>query len=301
MSHAAMKSKFDAIVAFAEIEKFIDTPVKHYSSGMYMRLAFSVAAHLEPEVLLLDEVLAVGDAAFQQKSQARMEQIIRQGCTLLLVSHNVHAIASLCDRALFLDEGMLCSDGPARQVIEEYLAKKTPQSSDAGECTWPDPEQAPGSENVRLHAVRILSEGRVTSRVDVRAPLRVEVEYRNFLPDAHIYTSIHLHEKSGVGVFASANLPSLNLGADDWHGKPQPVGLYRSVCTIPANLLNESRYSVSIFIVANMARHEIIAHHVIAFHTYDGNSDREIQGVVMGVVRPRLDWQTELLHEPRGD
>ncbi len=295
MSRGDMKSKLDAIVAFAEIEKFIDTPVKHYSSGMYMRLAFSVAAHVEPEILLLDEVLAVGDAAFQQKSQARMEEIIRQGCTLLFVSHNVHAIANLCSRALFLDEGMLRGDGPAREVIEHYLATKTPHTADAGECSWPDPQQAPGSENVRLHAVRILSDGRVMSRVDVRAPVQIEVEYRNLLPGAHIYTSIHLHEKSGVGVLSSANLPSLNLGADGWHGKPQPTGLYRSVCTIPPNLLNESRYSVSIFIVANMARHEVIAHHVIAFHTYDGSPDREYHGTVMGVVRPRLDWQTEYL------
>lgn len=299
MSRADMRSKFDAIVAFAEIEKFIDTPVKHYSSGMYMRLAFSVAAHLDPEILLLDEVLAVGDAAFQQKSQARMEQIIRQGCTLLLVSHNMHAIGTLCSRALFLDEGMLCGDGPAREVIGDYLAKKTPQIGDDGECSWPDPSQAPGSENVRLHAVRILSEDRVTSRVDVQAPVRIEVEYWNFVPDTHIYTSIHLHEKTGIGVLASANFPSLNLGADDWHGKPQPAGLYRSVCTIPANLLNETRYSVSIFIVANMARHEVIANHIIGFQTYDGNSEREYQGTVMGVVRPRLEWQTELLDDPR--
>ena len=297
MSRGDMKAKFDAIVAFAGIEKFIDTPVKHYSSGMYMRLAFSVAAHVEPEILLLDEVLAVGDAAFQQKSQARMEEIIRQGCTLLFVSHNVHAIASLCSRALFLDEGELRGDGPAADVIEDYLSKKTVQCDDAAACSWPDPEQAPGSERIRLHAVRILSDGRVTSHVDVRTPLRVEVEYRNFLPGARIYTSIHLHEKSGVAVLSSANLPSLNLGVDGWHGKPQPAGLYRSVCTIPPNLLNETRYSVSVFIVANMERHEVVAHHVITFQTYDGNPHREYNGIVMGVVRPRLDWRTEFLPE----
>jgi len=297
MSRGDMKAKFDAIVEFAGIEKFIDTPVKHYSSGMYMRLAFSVAAHVEPEILLLDEVLAVGDVAFQQKSQARMEEIIRQGCTLLFVSHNVHAIATLCSRALFLDEGVLRGDGPAREVIADYLAKQAPENLDTGECSWPDPELAPGSENIRLHAVRILSEGRMVSRADVRAPLRIEVEYWNFLPDAHIYTSIHLHEKSGVGVLASANLPSFNLGVDGWQGKPQAPGLYRSVCTIPPNLLNESRYSVSVFIVANMERHEVVAHHVIAFHTYDGNPEREYHGTVMGVVRPRLDWKTEFLHD----
>jgi len=297
MSRAQIKSKFDGIVAFADIDKFIDTPVKHYSSGMYMRLAFAVAAHVEPEILLLDEVLAVGDAAFQQKSRARMEEIIRQGCTLLLVSHNLHAIGNLCSRALFLEQGILRDDGPAREVVAAYLARHTSRT-DAGECCWPDPEEAPGSDNVRLHAVRILSAGRVTSRVDVQLPVRVEVEYWNFVPDARIYTSIHLHEKSGVGVLSSANLPSLNLGADDWHGRPQPAGLYRSVCTLPAHLLNETRYSVSIFIVANMAQHELVSHNVISFQAYDENPLREYDGTVMGVIRPRLDWKTELLEEP---
>jgi len=295
MSRGDMKAKFDAIVAFAEVDKFIDTAVKHYSSGMYMRLAFAVAAHVEPEILLLDEVLAVGDAAFQQKSRARMEEIIRQGCTLLFVSHNVHLVASLCSRALFLDEGTLRGDGPPREVIEQYLVRSTPHSADGGECLWIDPEQAPGSEHARLRAIRIVSDGRVTSNVDVRAPLRIEVEYENFLADARIYTSIHLHEKSGVGVLSSANLPSLSLGVDGWHGRAQPAGVYRSVCTIPANLLNESRYSVSIFIVTNMARHEVVARGVISFHTFDGNPERDFHGIVMGVVRPRLDWQTEFL------
>jgi hypothetical protein len=127
--------------------------------------------------------------------------------------------------------------------------------------------------------------------------VQIEVEYWNFLPGARIYTSIHLHERSGVGVLSSANLPSLNLGADDWHGKPQPAGLYRSVCTLPANLLNETRYSVSVLIVANMQRHELVAHNVIGFETYDDNPHREYHGTVMGVVRPRLDWKTEFLHD----
>jgi lipopolysaccharide transport system ATP-binding protein len=298
MSRAQIRSRFDAIVAFAEIEKFLDTPVKHYSSGMYMRLAFAVAAHLEPEILILDEVLAVGDAAFQQKSQTFMENIIRQGCTLILVSHNLQAICNLCNRALFLDGGVLCADGPARDVVAQYVARVVPRPDGDGERRWPDPQDAPGSDNVRLHAVRVLSEGRATAHVDVQAPVQIEVEYWNFLPGARIYTSIHLNEKSGVGVLSSANLPSLNLGTDAWHGKPQPAGLYRSICTIPAELLNESRYSISVFIVANMARHEVVAHDVMAFDAYD-TTPREFHGTVMGVVRPRLAWSTELVHGER--
>jgi lipopolysaccharide transport system ATP-binding protein len=131
-------------------------------------------------------------------------------------------------------------------------------------------------------------------------PLQIEVEYWNFLPDARIYTSIHLHEKSGVGVFASANFPSLNLGRDDWYDKPQPAGLYRSVCTVPANLLNESRYFISIFIVANMARHEVVLQHALSFQTHDDHPRREYRGTLMGVVRPMLDWKTEYVLEPYG-
>jgi lipopolysaccharide transport system ATP-binding protein len=296
MGRAQMTAKFDAIVAFAEIEKFIDTPVKHYSTGMYLRLAFAVAAHVEPEILLLDEVLGVGDAAFQRKSQERMEEIIRGGCTLLMVSHNVHAIANLCTRALCLEQGTLRDDGAPREVIDAYLARSY-SHDDAGERQWPQPRQAPGNENARLRAVRIISAGRVTPRVDARLPARVEIEYWNFVPGARIYVSMHLYEESGVGVLASANLPSLNLGTDAWYGRPQPAGLFRAVCTLPGHLLNESRYSVSVFIVADMARHEVIAHHVLGFQACDDNPLREYHGKVMGVVRPRLDWTSEYLDE----
>ena len=298
MGRREVARKFDDIVDFAEVGRFLETPVKRYSTGMYMRLAFAVAAHLEPEILILDEVLAVGDASFQQKSQAFMENIIRQGCTLVLVSHNLPAICNLCSRALCLDGGVLVADGPARDVVAQYAARVVPQPEGEGERRWPDPQEAPGSDNVRLHAVRVLSAGRATSHVDVQAPVRIEVEYWNFLPGARIYTSIHLHEKSGVGVLSSANLPSLNLGTDAWQGRPQPAGLYRSSCTLPAELLNESRYSISVFIVANMARHEVVAHDVMAFGAYD-ETLREYHGTLMGVVRPRLAWSTELLQEER--
>jgi lipopolysaccharide transport system ATP-binding protein len=289
-------AKFDAMVDFAGIDQFIDTPVKHYSSGMYMRLAFAVAAHVDPEILLLDEVLAVGDAAFQRKSQERMEQIIRRGCTVVLVTHNVHAIAALCGRALCLDKGSLCDDGPAQDVIEAYLTRNAPRA-DAGERCWPDAAEAPGGEQVRLRAVRIVSAGRVTSSLDVGVPLQIEVEYWNASPGAKIYTSIHLHDKSGVAVCASANFPTLNLGSDEWWDKPQPAGLYRSVCTVPGHLLNESRYSVSIFIATNMVRHDVVLHHAISFQTYDRNPRREYRGTLAGVVRPRFDWHTEYLQE----
>jgi lipopolysaccharide transport system ATP-binding protein len=292
MSRAQIRSKFDAIVAFAEIEKFLDEPVKHYSSGMYVRLAFAVAAHLEPDILILDEVLSVGDAAFQQKCQTRIEEILRNGCTLLLVSHNLHAVATLCSRALYLHEGVLRSDGPPRDVIGQYLAQTAPRHDDAGECRWTGLDEAPGNESIRLHAVRIVSGERATGRVDVQSPVRIEVEYQNLLPDARIDTLIQLSEESGVGVLSSANLPSFNSDTDAWHDIPRPPGIYRSSCTLPAHLLNEHRYFVSVFIVANKAQVAVASHNVIAFQAYDGDPLRHR---VVGVVRPRLAWQTERL------
>jgi len=275
MSRAQIKSKFDAIVAFAEIEKFLDEPVKHYSSGMYVRLAFAVAAHLEPGILILDEVLAVGDTAFQQKCQARMEEILRQGCTLLLVSHNLHAIATLCTRALYLEQGVLSRDGLPQDVIGEYLSRTTQQQEDSGECLLDE-----GDENVRLKAVRIFSDDRMTGRVDAQSPVRIEIEYQNLRSNVRIHTLIQLVEESGVGVLTSASDDEL-----------QSAGVYRSSCMVPANLLNAHRYFVSVFIVVNPSHVPVASHNVIAFEAYD----REFRGLVMGVVRPSLAWQTDRL------
>ena len=122
MTRREIRSKFDEIVAFAEVEKFLDTPVKNYSSGMYVRLAFAVAAHLEPEILIVDEVLAVGDLEFQQKCLGKMDEVSRtQGRTVLFVSHNMEAVLKLCSRAIFIDAGHLRSAGDVRDVVPTYL------------------------------------------------------------------------------------------------------------------------------------------------------------------------------------
>jgi len=294
MSQARVRRKLDEIIAFAEVETFLDTPVRHYSSGMYMRLAFAVAAHLEPEILVLDEVLAVGDAAFQQKCQSFIEGIVGSGATLLLVSHNLHAVSTLCSRVLFLEGGSLRLDGPTEEVIADYIESVSP-SGDAAEIEWANRDDAPGNQNVRLHAIRVISGGSTRFSVDIRLPLRVEVDYWNFVPGTRIYTSIHLFEKTGVTVLASANMPSFNATEDDWYGMPQPSGLYRSVCTFPADLLNEARYSISAFIVADMARLEAAAHHAVNFHAVDVNPAREHHAIVPGVIRPKLAWRTELV------
>ncbi len=175
MKREELADKFDEIVAFAEVEKFIDTPVKHYSSGMYLRLAFAVAAHLEPEILIVDEVLAVGDAAFQKKCLGKMEGVAKEGRTVLFVSHNMQAVTRLCERVILLDGGAVVGDGPAGQMVTRYL------SSNEGSTKlreWDDPVRAPGSGVVRLCAVRARTEdGDTTDLVDIRKPLGVEIEY----------------------------------------------------------------------------------------------------------------------------
>ena len=154
MKRAEIRRKFDEIVAFAEVERFVDTPVKHYSSGMYLRLAFAVAAHLEPEILLVDEVLAVGDARFQRKCLDKMQDVGQRGRTVLFVSHSMPAITRLCGRAILLEDGTVVADGVSHDVVARYLNSGLGTSATR---EWLDPRKAPGTDVVRLCAVRVIS------------------------------------------------------------------------------------------------------------------------------------------------
>ena len=168
--------KFDEIVAFAEVEKFLDTPVKHYSSGMYVRLAFAVAAHLEPEILIVDEVLAVGDAKFQARCLGKMQEVAGRGRTVVFVSHNMAAVTRFCPRCIWLDQGKLREFGEASSLVSKYLSLGT---EDAGQVLFPA-ESAPGSEYIRLLAVRTKNaRGETTTAVASNEPLSIELEYEN--------------------------------------------------------------------------------------------------------------------------
>src|SRR6266545_174606 len=174
MKKAEITGKFDEMVAFAEIDKFLDTPVKHYSSGMYMRLAFAVAAHLEPEILLVDEVLAVGDAEFQAKCLGKMGAVASEGRTVLFVSHNLAAITRICPRSILLDGGRVLCDGPSHKTTSAYL--KSGHGTTA-ERVWTDLAAAPGDDIVRLAAVRVRAEnGDIREALDIRKPVGLELE-----------------------------------------------------------------------------------------------------------------------------
>lgn len=295
MKRREIARKFDEIVAFAEVDEFIDTPVNRYSSGMYLRLGFAVAAHLEADILLVDEVLAVGDAAFQKKCLGKMSDVAQRGRTVLFVSHNLGVLANLCSRTILLSHGKKAADGPSHEVIKKYLHDGVEHN---GECVWHDPATAPGNENVRLRSVRIACDGKMSSQVDIDKPVRVEIEFWNFRAGSQLSTSLHLIDKLGVEVLASSNFPSASLEPDPWFGKRYPKGLFKSVCTLPANFLNDGLYSLHVIILNRVRVQEVFARDVIRFSVHDTGAMRaEFGGRWIGVVRPRLGWLTNYCGE----
>jgi lipopolysaccharide transport system ATP-binding protein len=200
MTKAEIRKKFDEIVAFSGIEEFIDTPVKRYSSGMYVRLAFAVAAHLEPEILILDEVLAVGDAEFQKKCLGKMGEVAKGGRTVLFVSHNMTAVQSLCRRALLLVGGRLTADDAVGPVVTSYL-REAQGSSEAKQ--WTDPQTAPGNDLIRIKRVHILPDGESAGLLTMHTPLHIETEYWVVKAGAATHLTYHLINDQGIIVLTS--------------------------------------------------------------------------------------------------
>ncbi|MGE3271791.1 MAG: ABC transporter ATP-binding protein [Chloroflexota bacterium] len=236
MSRMDIARRFDEIVAFAEIEQFLDTPVKHYSSGMYVRLAFAVAAHLEPEVLFVDEVLAVGDARFQMKCLGRMGDAAREGRTIIFVSHNLAAIAQLCQRAIWLDQGSIRTQGPPQQVLQEYLSEGSNQQSGFRIMRV---EDGIGDNRVRLMAAHVIQDGEPTAVIDINRPCSVEIEFE-LLQDARNLIS-------GVSLYTFSDLCLFNCC--DWRPNQLPRGRYTKRMEIPAHTLADGRFRVLVQLV----------------------------------------------------
>jgi lipopolysaccharide transport system ATP-binding protein len=294
MVRAEIKKNFDEIVCFAEIEKFLDTPVKHYSSGMYVRLAFAVAAHLEPEILVVDEVLAVGDVEFQKKCLGKMEDVAKEGRTILFVSHNMLAIRDLCSTSVVLKSGRIDYVGHVSSAIEHYL---TDNSDITGEVIWEAPASAPGNHQVRLKAVRVISDGIVAGQPRMDKEIEIQVDYWNLEKDGRRVVSIHLFNSMGSLVFTSANLNCCSLIEDPWLQKKYPVGEFKTTCLIPASLLNNGVHSIDLYINGVGALDNIILErNVLAFDVQESEEGRaEYLGEWLGVVRPRFLWQTRQL------
>ena len=289
MKRAEIARKFDEIVAFSELEKFIDTPVKRYSSGMYVRLAFAVAAHLEPDILIIDEVLAVGDAAFQKKCLGKISSVARQGRTVLFVSHNMVAVKSLCTRAILLKIGALVEDGDPARVVNQYLGAGR---ASRAETLWADPMQAPGTSAFRLHSVRVRNDsGEITSELSTREAFSVEIDYVNLSAGSALGATVLLYNSDGVHV-----LSSLSNREPNWHGRAFPKGLFRSTCHFPGDLLPEGRFDVSVLVWANNYTISHREDYVVEFDMHESIDARaDYFGDWPGVVRPLLNWETQCL------
>jgi len=282
MSRSEVQRKFDDIVAFSELGDFIDTPVKRYSSGMYVRLAFAVAAHLEPDILVVDEVLAVGDAEFQKKCMSKMQDVAGgMGRTVLFVSHNMVAVQSLCEKALLLERGRVKAAGTVASVVATYISQALESTYTA---TWDDPATAPG--NSIMHILRIsVSDNNVpgSTLLSMQTEIRIETEYRVHAANVLLHITYHLLNDQGITVLTSGNKPTVHLS-----------GTYRAVCRVPANLLNSAGYSLKLFIVQNENLPIYEKEDVVSFNVID-TAERETayMGREPGIVQPILEWSTE--------
>jgi lipopolysaccharide transport system ATP-binding protein len=290
MKRREIEARFDDIVEFSGVERFIDTPVKRYSSGMYVRLAFAVAAHLEPEIMLVDEVLSVGDAEFQRRCLGRMEELGNAGRTVLFVSHALPAIAQLCDRAIWIDGGQVVGDGRPAEVIANYLH----QSHSAGtERVWTE-DSAPGNDLAKILAIRVVPhEGLPPGVVDVRRPIAVEISFKVLREGKPLFPKIKVLDQEGAIAFNA-------MDTDERWLEPTPPGEYVATAWIPANLLNEGSAIVEPAICSldfPKLEHHAAVYEAVSFEVLDpseGDSARgRFSGQWRGVVRPLLDWTCE--------
>jgi len=291
MRRSEIQRKFDEIVEFSEVGPFIDTPVKRYSSGMYLRLAFAVAAHLEPEILVVDEVLAVGDAEFQRKCLGKMSDVAQQGRTVLFVSHNMSAILRLTQETLVIEKGRLKMRAPTPQAVDYYLSQGFSQE---GQRIWEEDEVPLEAAPFRPIAVRIKdAQGRVSNAVRSTEPFTIEVEYRLSSPVTGLRVGLYLMSTRGEFIFTS-------FDTDDpsrYERYPvRPAGRYVSRCTIPADWLNEGRYAVGINASAFRVRRYFHDEQALNF-TVDATGAPGMQWPEprLGPLRPRLDWVIEVM------
>lgn len=288
MKKEEIRRRFDAIVDFAEIGKFLDTPVKRYSSGMYVRLGFAVAAHLEPEILLVDEVLAVGDAAFQKKCLDKIGDVAKGGRTVIFISHNMVAVHSLCRRVIWVNGGKVLEDGQSAEIVARYMSASF-KGMDLTEEAWDNVEEAPGNDMVRLHRVRVqCQDGDLSAPLTMQTPFQVEVEYWNLTAAAHLHITLHLYTAEGVIAFTTGGL----------NNRTMPAGLFRSTCYFPGDLLNSGLHRFVVLVVKDTSAiiysHESrIPINILDVREREGNW----YGREPGVVQPMLEWKTEYLRE----
>jgi lipopolysaccharide transport system ATP-binding protein len=283
MAKQEIKKKFDEIVNFAGVERYIDTPVKRYSSGMYVRLAFAVAAHLEPEILIVDEVLAVGDAEFQKKALGKMKSASSsEGRTVLFVSHNMLAIQSLCRSVLFLDKGKISAIGKTKEVVDMYLKKVITNEL---EREWDDIEKAPGNRLVKIKSIRAVPVKKTSfEKITIETPINLSFEFWNLLPYLSFNLSMHVYDSTGEVIFASVT-PIFEV----------KKGIIKLETIIPGNLFNDGGYYISMMIVRD-SKVLYFFEEVISFEIFELPRSEGWLDKWPGYVRPKFEWTVSELN-----
>jgi lipopolysaccharide transport system ATP-binding protein len=285
MDKGEIKKSFDAIVDFAGVEKFLDTPVKRYSSGMYVRLGFAIAAHLEPEIMIIDEVLAVGDAEFQKKCLGKMRDVSESGRTLLFGSHNLTAIQALCNKSFFFEKGRLVDQGETSHIVTTYLSRVSQKQL---EREWDEPTSAPGNDQIRVKSFKLLPDYQDNlSHIDVRTPMQVQFEFWNLVENAQLNLSLHLYSFTGECIF--------NVGTPS---QPCAKGIISGTLDIPGHFLNDGSYVISIMIVKDTSSVLYNMEEALTFDVEDYRENVSWYGKWPGYIRPQLNFtlsQTETL------
>ena len=282
---------FDEIVDFAGVDKFLDTPVKRYSSGMKVRLGFAVAAHLDPEVLIVDEVLAVGDADFKRKCLGKMEAIGKSGRTIIFVSHNMPQITRLCNRVLMMENGQVIKDGGPHEVVEAYLSSGKRR---VATFEWPDLTDAPGGDIARLRSISVRDRnGKISESFDIREPVTLRIEFDCLKSGHELLPGFSICNEEMQILFSSIDIEP------KWAGKERSPGRYVAEITIPGNLLAEGTMLVNTAVRQWKPAQtlEYFVPEAIAFQvidSFEGDSARgQYPGDLAGVIRPKLEWRTE--------
>lgn len=294
MQRAEVNRKLNDIIEFSGIDKFIDTPVKRYSSGMQLRLAFSVAAHLEPEIVLIDEVLAVGDVQFQNRCIDKMQEMSGEGKTILYVSHNLPSVSNLCDRAIILREGKVASDGPANDIVENYLNNIISVSNGIDNKTRF--AEAAKTDDLRLVDVAVTQDeiDRTASGIDIAKKTTLEITYEVFTDSLVVYPSFWLFDQHGSAILGTSDTEgmSANTGYTQAH-KPHKPGIYKASCEFPANFFNDKRYHGTVILGDGQDFFYVHLDGGIEFSVHDSGEMRQhYLGDWIGSIRPRLHWST---------
>lgn len=289
MKHAEIDRKLDEIIAFSEVENFVDTPVKRYSSGMYLRLAFAVAAHLDPEILVVDEVLAVGDAEFQRKCLGKMSDVANEGRTVLFVSHNMSAIMRLTEQTVVLEHGKLVMQAPTSEAVDYYLAHGFSQE---GKREWAEDEVPASAAPFRPLSIRVLSErGDISDTVRSTEPVTVEFEYRLDEAITGLRVGIYIISTRGEFVLTSFDVDDPQKFETF---STREAGTYISRCTIPGDLLNEGRFVIGVNASTFKIKSYFHDEQALVFNVNGtGAPGTQWPEPRTGLIRPRLSWEIE--------